>query len=314
MSILNPTKKPPLKSLITGAGGQSAYWLAKDLTFYGRQVIRCSSQGLGLKLPYGDAAAFRDILTEIQPNEIYHLACPSQLINSLEFEKEVSLMSVDVVLVMLRWIESVSPQTRFFFASSSEVFGTPTHSPQIETTAPNPEHPYAVAKLAGQKLVKYFRDFKHLYAVTGILYNHESHLRSSEFVSRKIARAVAEIYLGKNSILELGNLNAVRDWSHASDFATGFRLSLEAPEPDDYIFASGVARTVKDFCRIAFSSVGMDWAMHVTENPAFFRPDCVPPRVGNPEKAKQILGWNSVRTFDDWVGEMVRIEITQRSE
>ena len=312
--MLNPTTKTPLKSLITGAGGQSAYWLAKDLTAHGRQVFRCSSQGLDLKLPYGDAAGIWRVLSETQPEEIYHLACPSQLIDSLEFERGVFQMSVDVVLVMLRWIEFVSPETRFFFASSCEIFGTPADSPQNEATPPNPEHPYAVAKLAGQKLVKHFRDFKHLYAVTGILYNHESHLRRSEFVSQKIARAVAEIHLKKASVLELGNLNAVRDWSHAADFATGFRLSLEAPEPDDYIFASGIARTVKDFCRIAFSSVGLDWSLYVTENPAFFRPDCVPPRIGNPEKAKQTLGWNSERTFEDWVGEMVRIQINQCSE
>jgi GDPmannose 4,6-dehydratase len=302
------------KSLITGAGGQTGYWLGKDLEASGRKVFRSSSLCGDFQLHGQDRAGIWDILDDSRPDEIYHLACPSMLEDTAQFERDVFKMSVDVVLTFLRWIVERSPKTRFFFAGSSEIFGRPRVTPQDEFTSPTPMHPYAVAKLAGDHLVDYFRESKGVFGVTGILYNHESHLRRSDFVSKRIAEGVASIVNGRKSHLKMGNLQAVRDWTHASDFARGFRLSLEAERPGNYIFASGIGRSVEDFCKVAFGSVGLNFRDYIVQDQSLFRLDSPLPRVGNIEKARRDLGWEPKRIFEEWVGEMVKIEINRQLE
>jgi len=302
------------KSLITGAGGQTGNWLSKELTDSGRNVFRSSSRCGDFHLHEQDQAGIWEILDACGPDEIYHLACPSMLEDTAQFERDVFKMSVDVVLTFLRWIVERSPKTRFFFAGSSEIFGRPRVTPQDECATPSPTHPYAFAKLAGQHLVEYFRETKGVFAVTGILYNHESHLRRADFVSKRIAEGVASIVNGRKSHLKMGNLLAVRDWTHASDFARGFRLSLQAHRPSDYVFASGVGRSVEDFCKTAFESVGLDFRKYIVQEQSLFRDDVPLPRVGNIEKARRDLGWEPKRKFEEWVGEMVKIEINRQLE
>jgi len=302
------------KSLITGAGGQTGYWLGKELEACGSHVFRSSSRCGDCNLYGLDQAGIWDILDHSRPDEIYHLACPSMLEDTAQFERDVLKMSVDVVLTFLRWIVERSPKTRFFFAGSSEIFGRPRVTPQDEFTSPNPMHPYAVAKLAGQHLVDYFCESKGVFGVTGILYNHESHLRRSDFVSKRIAEGVSSIVNGRKSHLKMGNLQSVRDWTHASDFARGFRLSLEAERPGNYIFASGIGRSVEDFCKVAFGSVGLNFRDYIVQDQSLFRLDAPLPRVGNIEKARRDLGWEPKRNFEEWVGEMVKIEINRQLE
>jgi GDPmannose 4,6-dehydratase len=302
------------KSLITGAGGQTGYWLGKELEASGRKVICSSSRCGSFHLREQDQGGIWEILDACSPDEIYHLACPSMLEDTAQFERDVFKMSVDVVLVFLRWIVERSPKTRFFFAGSSEIFGRPRLTPQDECATPSPTHPYAFAKLAGQHLVEYFRETKGVFGVTGILYNHESHMRRANFVSKRIAEGVASIVNRRKSHLKMGNLLAVRDWTHASDFARGFRLSLEAERPDNYIFASGIGRSVEDFCKVAFGSVGLNFQDYIVQDRSLFRDDVPLPRVGNIEKARRALGWEPKRKFEEWVGEMVKLEINRQLE
>ena len=307
------------RALITGITGQDGWFLSQELQAAGRVVLGTSRAGSPTGsihcIDYDDREAIIALLEDFQPDEIYHLACPSQLTDTEEFESAVLKMSTTTVLTFLRWIAGRSPATRFFFAGSSEIFGDPVRSPQDEDCPPNPAHPYAVAKLAGQQLVAAFRAEKSIFACTGILYNHESHLRRTDFVSRRITSGVAGIVAGLRESLEIGNLDACRDWSHASDFARGFRLCLEADEPRDFVFASGKKRTVKEFCETAFAAVGLDSGKHLVVDKKRFRPDFANPRLGNPARAEELLGWQADRTFQDWVSEMVRkdLELAQRA-
>lgn len=251
----------------------------------------------------------RSILRSFRPDEIFHLACPSKLENSGAFEHQVCVLSIDTTREFLRWIREESPATRFFFAGSSEVYGDPPSTPQSENTQSRPMHPYAIAKLAGQQMVDYFRREHGVFGCTGILFNHESHLRREDFVSRRITRSAARIALGSQERLELGNLDAFRDWSHASDFVRGFRLALEAAVPGDYVFASGHARTVREFVEAAFSEVGLDPHRHLRVRPELFREDSSLKREGDTSRARQLLGWQAERSFDEWVREMVRLDL-----
>jgi GDPmannose 4,6-dehydratase len=302
-------------SLITGASGQDGVLLKSDLEGSGREVVEVTQRWTRSRVydgpfSYRDPGQLTELLNATRPHEIYHLACPSALSETLDFQRNVFLLSVDVPLTILRWIFEVSPMTRFFFASSSEIFGDPCASPQHELTPPSPQHPYAVAKLAGQQLVDYFRLTKGLHASSGILYNHESSLRRKDFVSRRITSGVANIASGLAPKLSLGNLQARRDWSHASDFTRGFRLCVEAKEPGNFIFASGTAHSVQDFCDVAFKSVGLLAEDHLVPDTGAFRPDFSNPRMGDPSKAWNLLGWRPQFQFEEWISEMVRYDIS----
>lgn len=305
--------RTPKRALITGATGQDGYFLRAELEGAGRTVLGTSRAPKGgkniVQSDYSSESCLRRILDDFLPDEIYHLACPSQLQDNQDFKHDTFELSTTTTQIFLDWMEARSPKTRLFFAGSSEIFGNPVVSPQDELTPARPEHPYARAKLSGQQLIASVRFEKALFACTGILYNHESHLRRHDFVSRRITRGVAEIAAGKSETITLGNLDACRDWSHASDFARAFRLCMEAEEPGDFILASGEKRTVRDFCEAAFSAAGIDMENRLLADERLFRPDFTNPRVGNPSKAARMLGWQTTRQFSDWVGEMVRWDI-----
>lgn len=303
----------PKCALITGATGQDGWFLCEELKKAGRFVLGTSRLNSGRddirRVDYTSRDSLLAVLEDFEPDEIYHLACPSQLQDTEEFQRSTLELSTSTIQIFLEWMETQSPHSRLFFAGSSEIFGDPTISPQDELTPPLPAHPYAIAKLSGQQLIASSRSQKSLFACTGILYNHESHLRRTDFVSRRITSGVADIVAGRSESLRLGNLNACRDWSHASDFARGFRLCLEADEPGDFVLASGVKRTVREFCEVAFSAAGLDANNHLVSDEKFFRADFTHPRVGDPAKAWRELGWKTLRPFNDWVGEMVRRDV-----
>jgi len=312
-----PSAKPP-RCLITGVRGQDGTYLARELRGQGCEVIGLTSSADGvsedgvrlLTVDYANVSALRRLLDEAKPDRIYHLASPSCLSGTREFEEDVFRLNVSATHVFLRWIHESSPTTRFFFAGSSEIFGDPVESPQNEGTRPSPAHPYAVAKLAGQQLAEYFRREKGVFACTGILYNNESPLRRAQFVTRKITQGVVAISRGEKTELSLGNLQARRDWSHAADFASAFSLILKAEEPADYVIGSGVSHTVAEFCEIAFAELGLDYREYVKEDPRAFRPDFAFPRLADPARLRA-LGW--VPRYDLWglIREMVQADLSE---
>jgi GDPmannose 4,6-dehydratase len=311
------------RALITGIRGQAAFYLAAELRAHGRLVFGSTHASSEVeRLPHGvevrrvdcrDEGALWAYLDEVRPDEIYHLASPSCVQDTWAFEREIYALSVNVPLSFLRWITDRAPACRFFFAGSSEIFGDPVASPQAEDTPARPTHPYGLAKLAGMQLCAYFRSTKGVFASTGILFNHESPLRRTDFVSRRVTRAAAEIALGRRSRIALGNLEALRDWSHAQDFSRGFRLALEASQPSDVVLASGEVRSVRELCQVAFSAVGLDYTQHVVPDSGLYRPDFTHPRRGDITRARTLLGWRPVIGFAQMIEEMVHADLAEVS-
>lgn len=312
-----PPAKPP-RCLITGVRGQDGTYLARELIAQGCEVVGISSRAedvseAGVKvLPvdYREGGGLLDLLNTVRPDQIYHLASPSCLSDTKEFEEDVFRLNVTATHVFLRWIYDSAPESRFFFAGSSEVFGDPVESPQNEKTQPKPAHPYAIAKLAGQQLVECFRREKRVFACVGLLYNHESPLRRAQFVTRKITQGVVAISRGKRDSLALGNLQARRDWSHAADFASAFRLILNASEPADYVIGSGKGHTVAEFCEIAFAEVGLTYRDYVKEDTGVFRPDFAHPRLADPARLRA-LGWVPKYDLPALIREMVQADLSE---
>jgi GDPmannose 4,6-dehydratase len=308
-----------MKALITGIRGQDGTYLARELSENGRRVFGWTRQQADQELPmtngdvfpvdYSDVPRLTVLLEEIRPAEIYHLASPSCIRDTPEFERDIFFASVDLTRFFLRWIAGHSPETRFFLAGSSEIFGDPGASPQNEDTLCRPENPYGMAKLAGRQLCAAFREKERIFASTGILYNHESPMRRADFVSRRITQGVAAIVAGKSKTLALGNLEARRDWSHAADFTRAFRLILETNEPGDFVLASGCARRVRDFCEVAFAQAGLDYRDHVVVDATHHRPDFKHPRLGDTARAQKVLGWEPKVEFTEMVAEMVRHDL-----
>lgn len=305
-----------MRALITGIGGQDGAYLAKELHAHGRQLFGVTTRSpSAIAVPDGGEVRvvdwhksdeIRTLLSEWQPEEIYHLASPSCLRDELAFEDDILTVCTRGTLQILRWMADEAPHTRLFFAGSAEVYGEPVESPQSEQTPPRPDHPYAIAKLAGAQLCRSFRKSKSLFACVGILFNHESPLRRTEFVTRRISQGVARIARGQAKSLTLGNLDAVRDWCHASDFVRAFRLMMEHEKPEDFVLASGTGRTVREFCEAAFSTVNLDFRNYVTSDKRAFRRDFKNSRIGNAKKAAQELGWTPQIEFQEIVREMVQ--------
>jgi GDPmannose 4,6-dehydratase len=210
---------------------------------------------------------------------------------------------------MLEAIRIVDPRIRVYQASSSEIFGATSESPQNETTPFRPHNPYAVAKLYGHLMVASYRERYDMHASSGILYNHESPRRPPEFVTRKVTRTAAAIKLGRAGELRLGDLDATRDWGHSRDFAEAMWLMLQQRAGDDYVVCTGVSRTVRDLARTAFTVVGLDWEQYVVVDPAFVRPPDPVPLLGDPAKAKRQLGWEPRTSFEDMIAEMVEADV-----
>ena len=302
------------KAFVTGITGQDGSYLAEFLTAKGYEVhglIR-RNEVLPAGIPFfrfhlhegelTDAAGLADLIRKIQPDECYHLAAQTFV---LGHEFQTIRTNVEGTLAVLGALREHAPACRLFFASSAEMFGEVSSAPQDETTECKPRNVYGVSKLTGFHLMSVYRQQYNLFASCGILYNHESPRRGAQFVTRKITRAAALIHHGKASELELGNLDAVRDWGHARDYVRAMWLSLQQDCPDDYVIATGEGRTVRDFVSTAFRVAGLEWEKYVRINPEYFRPAEVVPLIGCADKARRKLGWIPAISFEELVSEMV---------
>ena len=256
-----------------------------------------------------DHASLRVAIERARPHELYHLAAPSFVPASWERPAETIAAIAGASSALLEAVRDLDPAIRVFVASSGTIFGEAPESPQREDTPCRPETPYAIAKLAAHLQVGALRAHDGLYACSGILYNHESERRPQQFVTRKITRAAAAVKLGLAQDVVLGDLRAVRDWSFAGDILRGAWLMLQQERPDDYILASGAPHTVGELADAAFACVGLRAEEHVRVDPALVRAPEATPLVGDPAKARRVLGWQPRLSFEELVERMVRADL-----
>lgn len=314
------------KALITGITGQDGSYLAelllsKDYQVYGltRRTSTVNNERIKhiqdkIELLQGDLldqTSLTAAIQESQPDEVYNLAAQSFVKTSWNQPVLTGEFTALGVTRMLEAIRAVNPKIKFYQASSSEMFGKVTETPQKETTRFHPRSPYGVAKVYGHYITLNYRESFDLFACSGILFNHESPRRGLEFVTRKISHAVARISLGKQKDLVLGNLDAERDWGFAGDYVEAMWLMLQQDKSDDYVVATGETHSVKEFVQTAFESVGIsDWEKYVkSDDPKFLRPAEVDYLIGDYSKAKKILGWEPKTNFKELVEMMVKADI-----
>jgi GDPmannose 4,6-dehydratase len=305
------------RALVTGVSGQDGSYLAALLVGRGYEVVGLV-RGSGGRVPDGVSTLTGDLLApatlraavhDARPDELYHLAAPTFVPDSWEDPTETVAAIATATATLLAAAREVDPAMRVWVSTSSEVFGDAGESPQTERSPMRPRTPYGAAKLAAHGLVGAMRERFGLFACSGLTYNHESARRPERFLTRKVTRGAAAIKLGLESELVLGDLEAVRDWSHAADVVRAAWLALQAPEPDDYVIASGLGRTVRDFAAAAFGALDLDWEGHVRVDRALVRaPDPVA-LVGDPTRARERLGWTPERSFEDLVAEMVHADL-----
>jgi GDPmannose 4,6-dehydratase len=314
----------PPSALITGITGQDGSFLAELLLEKGYAVtglirhaaeepLGCSEHLRGrVELVRGELLepeTLRVAIERVHPREVYHLAGPSFVPDSWRRPGETMTAIAGSCAAVLEAVHEIDPAIRVFIPASGAMFGDASESPQREDTCCRPSNPYAVAKLAGHQLVGAMRDSRGLHASSGIVYNHESERRPERFVTRKITHAAAAISLGLQQELTLGALDAVRDWSFAGDIMRGAWLMLQQDRAEDYILASGVARTVAEFAAAAFACVGLEAERYVHVDPALVRPAERTPSVGDPSKARERLGWQPRVGFEALVERMVRADV-----
>ena len=250
-------------------------------------------------------ASILRVVDKVQPDECYHLAAQSFVAYSFEDEFSTLNTNINGTHYILAAIHERAPQCRFYFAGSSEMFGKAEETPQRESTRFHPRSAYGISKVAGFDLTRNYREAYGLYAVSGILFNHESPRRGFEFVTRKITSAVAHIVAGKTKTLALGNLEARRDWGHAREYVEAMWRILQQPEAHDLVIATGQNHSVKDFCEMAFRCVGLDYRDYVVANPQLYRPSEVTNLVGDSSQARTRIGWVPMLTLENLVHEMV---------
>jgi GDPmannose 4,6-dehydratase len=316
------------RALITGITGQDGSYLTEHLLSLGYEVhgllrrvalehpeIRFNRiEHLLDKVTLHSASlesypSIFHIMSQIEFDECYHLAAQSFITES--FADGFSTMNTNIngTHFMLAALREIQPKCRFYFAGSSEMFGKVEEVPQRETTRFHPRSPYGISKVAGYELTRNYREAYDLFAVSGLLFNHESPRRGQEFVTRKISVGVARIKLGLSDKLALGNLEAKRDWGHAADYVRAMHLMLQQDEPDDFVIAMGETHSITEFCELAFGEVGLDWRDHVVVDEKFFRPAEVDLLIGDVSKAKGKLGWEPTYSFKDLVREMVQADV-----
>lgn len=311
-------------ALITGVGGQDGSYLAEFLLSKDYRVIGTTRDATRTReLPYaralagielvvgdinGESNPVFDVIRQERPDEIYHLAGPSSVGDSW---KDPVATQTAIALSTYQLLEAVLgdlPSPRVFFAGSSEVFA-PGNSAQDENAPRDAQSPYAEGKLLAMQLVERARQHGGLFAVTGILFNHESPRRGASFVTRKIARGAARVARGLEQRLTLGNLDVRRDWGFAGDYVRAMWLMMFQDEPEDLVIGTGEAHSVAEFCEVAFRRVHLDWKEHVDSDPSLFRPSDAPLRLSNPARAKSRLGWTPEVDFERLVEMMVDHEL-----
>ena len=306
-------------ALITGITGQDGSYLAEFLLDKGYRVVgmtrRSSTNAMDriehlldrIELVQGDVLDQASLVAALQssePAEVYNLAAMSFVPTSWNQPVLTGEFTGLGVTRMLEAVRQVDPSIRFYQASSSEMFGKVREIPQTELTPFHPRSPYGVAKAYGHFLTVNYRESFGLYAVSGILFNHESPRRGLEFVTRKVSDGVARIHLGMATELRMGNLESKRDWGFAGDYVRAMWAMLQQPEPSDYVVATGIAHSVRDLCRVAFEHVGLDYERFVVDDERLHRPAEVDHLLGNPAKARAELGWEPTVKFDDLVRMM----------
>ena len=310
-------------ALITGINGQDGSYLAEFLVGKGYRVVGTT---LGrntdrerichvhqkieiLETDLLDQARLGDILHKFQPDEMYNLAARASSRDLWTQPVATGELNALTVTRILDAAQSIHPTVRFIQASSSEMFGNTTEVPQTEATPLRPRNPYGVAKAYGHWTALTYREQQGLFSCSCILYNHESPRRGLEFVSRKISHTVARIKLGLTKELRLGDLECKRDWGFAGDYVRAMWLILQQPAPDDYVIATGEVHSVREFCEIAFCHVGLKYQDYVVHDPENVRSAETVSLVGNPEKAKRVLGWKPSVTFAGLVEMMVEADL-----
>jgi len=314
-------------ALITGITGQDGSYLAEFLLEKGYRVVgivRRSSttpyERIGhlvdrielVSADLLDQTSLTDAVSEYAPDEIYNLAAQSFVQTSWTQPVLTGEFTALGVTRMLEAMKKAAPKARFYQASSSEMFGKVHESPQRETTPFYPRSPYGVAKVYGHWITVNYRESFGLYAVSGILFNHESPRRGLEFVTRKVTDAVARIKLGRAKEVTLGNLDSRRDWGFAGDYVDAMWRMLQRDEPEDYVIGTGHTCSVRDLCEAAFRCVGLDYRDHVTQDPKFFRPAEVDLLVADPTRAREELGWVPKVSFESLVEMMVEADLERQ--
>jgi GDPmannose 4,6-dehydratase len=312
------------RALITGITGQDGSYLAEFLLEQGYEVIgmirRSSTVNFErirhiqdkIALTSGDLldeVSMINLLREYRPTEVYNLAAQSFVQTSWAqpvFTGETTALGVTRMLDAIRIVD---PDIRFYQASSSEMFGKVVEVPQRESTPFYPRSPYGVAKVYGHWITVNYRESYGMHASSGILFNHESERRGLEFVTRKITYGVARIKLGLDKELRLGNLEAQRDWGFAGDYVKAMWLMLQQDQPGDYVVATGQTQSVRHFCELAFGHVGLDYRDYVVLDERFMRPAEVDLLVGDPSKAREVLGWRPETSFEELVQMMVEADL-----
>jgi len=307
-------------ALITGISGQDGSYLAelllkKKYIIYGILNPKKKKISNNLKLikkkiifknlDINNFKQIKNLIKKIKPNECYHLAAQSFI--NYKFEDEFFKLNPNIngTHYILSAIKEFSPKTKFYFAASSELFGNAKNSPQNEKTQFNPRSAYGVSKVAGYYLTKNYREAYNIYACSGILYNHESPRRNVNFVSRKITKNLSLIVKGKLKKITFGNINSKRDWGHSKDYVLAMWKMLQLKKPDDFVIGTGNLHTVKDFIKLAFNRVGLDYKKFIRIDKKLFRPNDKIILKANSKKAKNILKWKPSINFKSLVNEMV---------
>jgi GDPmannose 4,6-dehydratase len=317
-----------MKALITGVTGQDGSYLAELLLDKGYEVygvVRRSSTETFERISHIkdritllqadllDQLSLIKMLEETEPDEIYNLAAMSFVPTSWNQPVLTGEFTALGVTRLLEAIRHVCPKSKVYQASSSEMYGKVREVPQTELTPFHPRSPYAVAKAYGHFITVNYRESYDLFAVSGILFNHESPRRGREFVTRKITDGVAQIKLGLATELRLGNTDSCRDWGFAGDYVAAMWAMLQQDEPEDFVVATGEAHSVKEFLEIAFSHAGLNWQDHVVQDPRFMRPAEVDHLIGDPSKARKVLGWKPSVSFEGLVQMMVDADVAHWS-
>jgi GDPmannose 4,6-dehydratase len=311
-------------AIVTGVTGQDGSYLADFLLTKGYRVVgmvrRSSTVTFGriehiqddIEIIQGDLhdqSSLVSVIEEYSPDEVYNLAAQSFVPTSWKQPVLTGEVTALGVTRMLEAIRLVKPDTRFYQASSSEMFGKVREVPQTEATPFYPRSPYGVAKVYGHWITVNYRESYNLFACSGILFNHESPRRGLEFVTRKITHGVARIKLGLTDELRLGNLDSRRDWGFAGDYVEAMWMMLQQDQPDDYVVCTGETHSVREFCEAAFGHVGLNYEDYVIQDPRFYRPAEVDLLVGDPAKAYQKIGWQPKVSLDKLVQMMVDADL-----